>query len=42
MDIVEEITEEEVMSGKLKIIENTKGGDTTDIDSTEKSKRKNI
>ena len=32
MDIVEENIEEEAMSGKLKITENTKGGDTTDTD----------
>ena len=32
MDITEEIIEEEAMSGKLKITENTKGGDTTDTD----------
>ena len=42
MDIVEEIIEEEAMSGKLKITENTKGGDTTDTDSPEKSKSKKI
>ena len=42
MDIVEEITEEEVMSGKLKIIENTKVGNTTDTDSPDKSKSKKI
>ena len=40
MDITEEIREEEAMSGKLKITENTKGGDTTDTDSPEKSKSK--
>ena len=40
MDIVEEIIEEEAMSGKLKITENTKGGNTTDTDSPEKSKSK--
>ena len=42
MDIVEEIIEDESMSGKLKITENTKGGDTTDTDSPEKSKSKKI
>ena len=30
MDITEEIREEEAMSGKLKITENTKGGDATE------------
>ena len=30
------------MSGKLKITENTKGGNTTDTDSPEKSKSKKI
>ena len=40
MDIVKEIIEEEAMSGKLKITENKKGGDTTDTDSPEKSKIK--
>ena len=40
MDIVEEIIEEEAMSGKLKITVNTKGGNTTDTDSPEKSKSK--
>ena len=40
MDITEEIREEEAMSGKLKITENTKGCDTTDTDSPEKSKSK--
>ena len=40
MDIVEEIIEENAMSGKLKITENTKGGDTTDTDSPEISKSK--
>ena len=40
MDITEEIREEEAMSRKLKITENTKGGDTTDTDSPEKSKSK--
>ena len=38
MDIVEEIIEEEAMSGKLKITEKTEGGDTTDTESPEKSK----
>ena len=40
MDIVKDIIEEDAMSGKLKITENTKGGDTTDTDSPEKSKGK--
>ena len=41
MDIVEEIIEEKAMSGKLKSQRiNTKGGDTTDTDSPEKSKSK--
>ena len=40
MDIVEEIIDEEAMSGKLKITENTKVGNTTDTDSPEKSKSK--
>ena len=40
MDITEEIIEEEAMIGKLKIIENTKGGDKTDTDSPERSKSK--
>ena len=40
MDIVEDIIEEEAMSGKLKITENTNGGHTTDTDSREKSKSK--
>ena len=30
------------MTGKLKITENTKGGDTTDTDTPEKSKSKKI
>ena len=38
IDITEEIREEEAMNGKLKITENTKGGDTTDTETTEKSK----
>ena len=42
MDIVKEIIEEEAMSGKLKITETTKGGDTTDTDSPEKSGSKKI
>ena len=42
MDITEEIIEEEAMSGKLKITENTKGGDATDTDSPERSKSKKI
>ena len=40
MDITEEIREEEAMSGKLKITEKTRGDDTTDTDSPEKSKSK--
>ena len=40
MDITEQIREEEAMSGKLKITENTNGGHTTDTDSREKSKSK--
>ena len=40
MDITEEIREEEAMSRKLKIKENTKGGDTTDTETPEKSKIK--
>ena len=40
MDITEEIREEESMGGKLKITENTKGGDTRDTDTPEKSKSK--
>ena len=40
MDIVKEIIEEDAMSGKLKITEKKKGGDTTDTDSPEKSKSK--
>ena len=40
MDIVKEIIEEDTMRGKLKITEKTGGGDTTDIDSPEKSKSK--
>ena len=40
MDITEEIREEEAMSGKLKITENTKGGNTTDTETSEKSKSK--
>ena len=42
MDIVEEIIEEGAMSRKIKITENTKGGDTTDTDSPEKSRSKKI
>ena len=42
MDITEEIREEEAMSGKLKITENKKGGDTTDTETREKSKSKKI
>ena len=40
MDIVKEIIEENAMSGKLKITEKTKGGNTTDTDSPDKSKSK--
>ena len=40
MDITEEIREEESMSGKIKITENKKGGGTTDIERSEKSKSK--
>ena len=40
MDITEEVREEEEMSGKIKITENTKGGDTTDTEIPEKSKSK--
>ena len=40
MDITEEIREEEAMSGKLKITENKKGGDTIDTEKSEKSKSK--
>ena len=40
MDITEEIREEEAMSKKLKITENKKGGDTTDIEKSDKSKSK--
>ena len=40
MDITEEIIEEEAMTEKQKITENTKGGDTTDTDSPEKYKSK--
>ena len=42
MDITEEIREEEAMSGKLKIKENKKGGDTIDTEKSEKSKSKKI
>ena len=42
MDIVKEIKEENAMRGKLKITENTKGGDTTDTETPEKSKSKKI
>ena len=38
MDITEEIREEESMSGKLKIIENKKGGKTTYTETPEQSK----
>ena len=40
MDITEEIREEEAMSGKIKITENRKGGDTTEPEKLEKSKSK--
>ena len=40
MDITERIREEEAMSGKLKITQNKKGGDTTDTEKSEKSKSK--
>ena len=40
IDITEEIREEEAMSGKLKITENKKGGDTTDTEKSDKSKSK--
>ena len=40
MDITEEIREEESMSGKIKITENKKGGDTTDTENSEKYKSK--
>ena len=40
MDITEAIREEEAMSGKLKITENKKWGDTTDTEKSEKSKSK--
>ena len=40
MDITEEIREEEAMSGKLKITENKKGGDTIDTEKSEKYKSK--
>ena len=42
MDITEEIIEEEAMSGKLKITENKKGGDTIDTEKSDKSESKNI
>ena len=42
MDLTEDIIEEEAMNRKLKITENTKEGDTTDTDSPDKSKSKNI
>ena len=42
MNITEEIREEEAMSRKLKITENTKGGDTTDTETREKYKGKKI
>ena len=40
MDITEEIREEEAMSGKLKITENKKRGDTTDTEKSDKFKSK--
>ena len=40
MAITEEIREEESMSGKLKITENKKGGETTDTETPEQSKSK--
>ena len=40
MNIDKDIIEENAMSGKLKIIDKTGGGDTTDTDSPEKSKSK--
>ena len=40
MNIVKDIIEENAMSGKLKITENTGGGYTTDTDLPEKSKSK--
>ena len=40
MDIVKDIIEENAISGKLKMIEKTGGGDTKDTDSPEKSKSK--
>ena len=42
MYITEEKREEETMSGNIKIIENKKGGDTTDTENSEKSKSKKI
>ena len=42
MDKTEEIREEEAMSGKLKITDNKKGGDTTDTETQEKSRSKKI
>ena len=40
MDIDKDIIEENAMSGKLKIVEKTGGGNTTDTDSSENSKSK--
>ena len=40
MDKTEEIREEEAMGGKLKITENTKGGDATDTETPEQSRSK--
>ena len=42
MNITEKIREEEAMSGKLKIKENKKGGDTTDTETPEQSRSKKI
>ena len=42
MDIVKEIIEKEATRGKIKITDKTKGGNTTDTDSPEKSKKKKI
>ena len=40
MDITEEKGKEEAMSGELKITENTKGFDTTDKETPQKSESK--
>ena len=42
IDTTEDKREEEAMSGKLKIKENKKGGDTIDTEKSEKSKSKKI